>query len=307
MSTVYVRFPLGGDAGPGRPRPPLLERLLARADAQAVVADWRTDAYRCVTGAADAPPALGAAALYAQAGRVAAPWACFATPVHYVAAMTTVRLASDGCLRLSGADARRLAAEFNAEFVAGGQHLLAADDGSLFCCFDSPLDVDTQDPTLVEGGEIGSALPAGPDGARLRGLMSEIEMWLHEHALNAPRAARAELPISGLWLWGGGRTLTGLAPLPAWVAGRDPLFSAWSAPVAAPPGEGSGIVVLAADPGGEAWSDAEALWLTPVLGALSAGRIARLELSAGARRYSLSARWRWRWWRRLRPWWESFA
>ena len=315
MSIVYVRFPPEGQGGDGhegdrwqgRQRAPLLERLLARADGQAVVTDWRVDASRCVTGAADAPPAPGAAALYAQAGRVAAPWVCMATPVSYVAAMTTVRLPPDGCLRLSGVDARRLAADFNRVFVAGGQRLFAADDGSLCCSFDARLTVETRDPVTVQGGEIGSSLPAGPDGARLRGLMSEIEMWLYEHALNAQRTARGELPISALWLWGGGETLAELAPLPAWLAGRDPLFSAWSTRRVSAPEPGSGIVLLETAPGGEGWAAAEALWLAPALDALAEGRIASLELSAGARRYSLGARWRWRWWRRSRPWWESLA
>lgn len=315
MSIVYVRFPLGGQHGDGHAgasweggrRAPLLERLLAHAYRQTAVTDWREDAYRCVTGATDRPPAPAAAALYAHAGRVAAPWVAVATPVSYVAAMTTVRLAPRGCLRLSGADARELAADFNKVFLAGGQRLFAADDGSLFCSFDAPLAVDTQDPVKLLGGEIGSSLPVGPDGARLRGLMSEIEMWLYEHALNAQRTARAELPISALWLWGGGTTLAELVPLPAWVAGRDPLFSAWSTQSVAQPGEGSGIVVLEAAPGEAAWSDAEALWLAPALDALAEGRIGSLELSAGAARYSLSARWPWRWWRGSRPWWESFV
>jgi hypothetical protein len=137
--------------------------------------------------------------------------------------------------------------------------------------------------------------------------MSEIEMWLHEHALNAQRTARGELPISGLWLWGGGSTLAELAPLPIWIGGRDPLFSAWSTRPVLQASTGSGIVVLDAAPGSAAWPDAEALWLLPALRDLALGQIAALELSAGARRYSLSARWRWRWWRRSRPWWESFA
>jgi hypothetical protein len=137
--------------------------------------------------------------------------------------------------------------------------------------------------------------------------MSEIEMWLHEHALNTQRSARGELRISGLWLWAGGAPLREPLPLPVWVGGRDPLLSAWSTRAVERLDGGSGIVVLQAAPGSEAWSDVEARWLEPALGELAAGRLAGLELSAGARRYRLSARWRHRWWRRSRPWWESFA
>jgi hypothetical protein len=36
--------------------------------------------------------------------------------------------------------------------------------------------------------------------------MSEIEMWLHTLPLNAQRERRGAVPISTLWLWGGGHS-----------------------------------------------------------------------------------------------------
>src|SRR4030095_13543732 len=60
------------------------------------------------------------------------------------------------------------------------------------------------DPARILGASISEALPAAADSPALRRLGAEIEMWLHDHAVNRERAGRGQLPISALWLWGGG-------------------------------------------------------------------------------------------------------
>jgi hypothetical protein len=315
VSTVYIRFALPvPDLEPGSPlsRAPWLERLLARADAGAAGSDWRAEAFRVLSS--EAPPAIGPTGLIAtrEPGAPRGPGAegsaCLfaATPVHYEAAMTHVRLPPGGVLALTPAVATELALEFNRVFAEGGQTLFAGRDGSLYCGLAQTIDVPTADPERVAGRDIGEWLPTGPRGARLRGLMSEIEMWLFEHALNRRRADAREPSISGLWLWGGGAPLSALPRVQGWVAGRDALFSAW-ADEAADASAGAGVAVLDAVPGTAAWGPAERRWIAPALDGLRAGRHTRVILSAGERHYSLSARSRWRWWRRPRPWWEYFA
>jgi hypothetical protein len=90
------------------------------------------------------------------------------------------------------------------------------------------------------------------------------------------------------------------------MLGADPFFAAWPALAAAGLTGNAGVIVVADLPGSAAWQEAQVAWLLPALASLRSGRIARLELCAGQRRYSLSARWRWRFWRRPRPWWEFF-
>ena len=67
------------------------------------------------------------------------------------------------------------------------------------------------------------------------------------------------------------------------------------------------VIMLADYPGSDAWRDAESCWIVPALDQLRTRRIESLDMSAGARRYRVSARWRWRLWRRTRPWWEFFT
>ena len=229
MSTHYFRFTHRG-AG-DRQRARLLEGLLARADAPAVVTDWRADAYRIIAPKARAMPGLGAAALCAELGSVDAASVFIATPVHYIAEMSNVRLASDGILSLSRPEADTLAADFNRVWHDTGIRLIATRMGTshLFCVADRALHAETRDPEDVLDRHIAEYLPAGADAPRLRQLMSEIEMWLFEHAVNRTRIANAAPPISGLWLWGGGPALASLPPVEGWTAGTDVFFNAFGA------------------------------------------------------------------------------
>ena len=332
MSTHYFRFTHRG-AG-DRQRAWLLERLLARADAPFVVTDWRADAYRIIAPKAHTMPGLGAAALCAELGSVDAASVFIATPVHYLAEMSNVRLAAEGILSLSPTEAQALAADFNRVWHDAGIRLIAGRPPAaagmgpthLFCVSDRALHAETRDPEDVLDRHIAEYLPAGADAPRLRQLMSEIEMWLFEHAVNRTRVLRAAPPISGFWLWGGGPALASLPPLEGWTAGTDVFFNAFDAPPTASSeahtagvvrtnvglsagsraAPASGVVVIDAEPGSQAWRDAESRWLERSLGDLNSGRISRLDLSAGGRCFSVKGRWNRRPWRRRKPWWEVF-
>ena len=305
MSSHYYRFARRGAAEPQRAAS--LERLLARAEECVTVANWREEAFRVIAPGVDSMPAVAAAALYAERGTVAAESIFLATPVHYVADMSTVRLPANGILSLRGDEARVLEADFNRLWNDAGVRLLAGRHAELFCIFDRPLDAATADPEEVCGGRIENHLPTGTAASRLRGLMSEIEMWLFDHAVNRARAAEAARPLTGLWLWGGGPAVTSLPPVQGWAAGNDPLFRAFAAPqnsLGAPPQPTApGVIVLAGEPG---TNDLESRWLVRSLDDLRAGRITQITLSAGKRCFRVNGRWSWRLVRR-RPWWESFA
>jgi len=95
VSSQYFRF-VARAAEPRRSA--LLEQLLARADTWRPVSDWRAEAFQVIAPQAAVMPAIASAALCADAAAAAhadaaeAAWVCLATPVHYLAEMTTVRL-----------------------------------------------------------------------------------------------------------------------------------------------------------------------------------------------------------------------
>ena len=180
MSSQYFRFVARDSL---RRRVPLLEQLLARADDWVPVADWRADAFRVIAPQVACMPAVAAAALYADraavdTGAASAAWVCVATPVHYEAEMTSVRMPADGMLSLTAAGALTLAADFNRVWKGSGIRMTAGRSAQLFCIFDRALKVVTRDPEAVLDRHIEEFLPAGEDAARLRQLISETEMWL---------------------------------------------------------------------------------------------------------------------------------
>ncbi len=319
MSSQYLRFSARGALA--RSRSPLLERLIARADESTAVIDWRADAFRVIADDTQDLPAVGAAALFAASGAVAGAWVFLATPVHYVAEMTNVRLAADGILALRQTEAENLALDFNRVWHDAGARLIAGPSAQLFCVLDRPLPATTQDPEDMLDRHIEKYLPSGADAPRLRHLMSEIELWLFDHPVNRARIAAALLPVTGLWLWGGGPALVSMPRVQGFGAGADPLFKLF-APGISEPGAGAGadadagaasragansaVIVVAETPGTPGWDDVESRWLTPALEQLKQRRLARLDLSAGHRCYRISARWSRRFWRRTRPWWEAF-
>jgi hypothetical protein len=346
VSIHYFRFTLCDTVDRKRSR--LLEALLARADGSREAKHWRDDAFRILAPQASSVPGVGAAALCGQRGgavvahaqgasvhgTAAAGGTVFmATPVHYVAEMSNVRLPADGLLALERPEAEKLFTDFNRVWGDAGVRLEVGRRADLFCVMDQSLAATTRDPVDALGRHIESYLPTGEGAPRLRQLMSEIEMWLFDHAVNQNRSARAEPVVNGLWLWGGGAPLASLPRIEGWTAGDDPLFAAWAGGATAGAGESagdgagdgaggntgagtasrgavqasSGVAVIAAQPGTAEWQDMELNWLQPSLRALRSGRIERLDLSAGQRCFSVGSTWRSRFWRRQRPWWESFT
>ncbi|UHQ18976.1 phosphoglycerate mutase [Lysobacter sp. KIS68-7] len=59
-------------------------------------------------------------------------------------------------------------------------------------------------PSEALGGDLFEHLPDGPEGRRWRALLSEAQVLLHQHPMNAERMAAGKPPVNSLWFWGGG-------------------------------------------------------------------------------------------------------
>ena len=152
----------------------------------------------------------------AGAGRADAAATWMATPLHLAAGLTTLHFDARGILRLSAAELEELALDFARVFhdvslvpLASGEFLLLQSV--------TPA-ATTTEPARIVGGNVADALPQGAGAPTLRRLGAEIEMWLYEHPVNVARVSRGELPVSTLWMWGGGarqthRTISGELPI----------------------------------------------------------------------------------------------
>ena len=116
-----------------------------------------------------------------------------------------------------------IAASFNAHLGGDGLALEAVAPTLGLLALPRAVEAQTHDPAPLAGREAGAWLPSGADGGWLRRLMTEAQMLLHDHPVNAAREARGEAPVNGLWLWGSGGDAPPALPgsLPA-LASADP-------------------------------------------------------------------------------------
>lgn len=60
-------------------------------------------------------------------------------------------------------------------------------------------------PAEALGADLFDQLPQGSEGRRWRALLSEAQVVLHNHPLNAERMAAGLAPVNSVWFWGAGR------------------------------------------------------------------------------------------------------
>lgn len=214
---------------------------------------------------------------------------------------------------LTDAQAAALCAAFNHHFGADGFTLEAPTPGRWYLLPPRPPALQTTELPIVLGRNVDLFLPRGPEAAAWRSLLNEVQMLFHAAPANAEREAAGQVPVSGIWLSGGGALPTTLpaAPAPRWQGDADALsrgLQQWRGQQQTGAAAAEGIVVelfldalqaiAAADP------DA---WLTS-LQSLEA-RLAQRQREPGTwvlhRCDGQCHHWqrgdRWRWWRRPRP------
>ncbi|MGY3264815.1 phosphoglycerate mutase [Lysobacter sp. HA35] len=60
-------------------------------------------------------------------------------------------------------------------------------------------------PDDALGSDLFDQMPQGAEGKRWRALMSEAQVLLHHHPVNADRLNRGLAPVNSIWFWGAGR------------------------------------------------------------------------------------------------------
>lgn len=160
-------------------------------------------------------------------------------------------------------------------------------------------------PDEALGADLFEHLPEGPEGRRWRALLSEAQVVLHNHPVNAQRAAAGKQPVNSLWFWGASvlpdhvttactavfsdddamqafATMAGAAAMPLplrWgMAGGDRVFDLRHV---------RDLALLQSD------------WIEPLLRDLATGEIATASLVfADGTRFAVRGSQRWRFWRR---------
>ncbi len=233
-------------------------------------------------------------------------WA-LATPINLVAGLSAVHVPFGAVLLLQAEEQQLLARDLAASPMGRDIALDFVSPSLALVALPRSLAATTHDPIALAGADPGEFLPSGQDGAELKRLMTELQMWLHDHPLNKQRGQRGWPAVNTLWLWGLSQEAMGDAPLELPILlGRDPAMRAlwqrqggqvgevprglepWLASAA-----GSSIAVLeiaALDPDPAlAWSMFEEHWLAPLTQGRWRRHVDELEVYCGGQSWTFRA------------------
>jgi len=160
-------------------------------------------------------------------------------------------------------------------------------------------------PDEALGADLFEHLPDGPEGRRWRALLSEAQVVLHNHPVNAERAAAGKAPVNSLWFWGASLLPDHVRTPYTAILTDDDAVRAMAAI--------AGVAALPLPPrwgtaGGNRLFDLrhvrdlallEREWLAPMLRVLRTGEIGGMAVDfADGSRFVFRAGQRWRFWRR---------
>lgn len=219
-----------------------LRSWLARSDLSR--ADQNCEQLARITRAAGLPyshEGLGALRLWGQTGERPSGWIAALDPVYLEPRLDTLWLHALGSDDLAKPDLDGLVRHLQhalgeperLDFIRLGNYAYLRTTVTLQTASVSSALVNQQNP--------GDYLPQGAATGPYRNLLSEIEMALHEHAINQRRVEEGHRPVNSLWIWGGGLApAIASRPQPTLFA-DDPLalgyWASASAPAIAWPGD----------------------------------------------------------------------
>ncbi|WP_137719150.1 hypothetical protein [Methylobacillus flagellatus] len=149
---------------------------------------------------AGALSALGDGLLQDQAARQAS-WMC-ADPVYLQLQRDSFALAES--LRLPAEQSIPMLSELNTHFTEQGLQFHAGRSGAWYLRTQQTPELSASLLAQALGRNVAAFAFSGPDAQRWRGLVNEMQMLLHEHALNQAREARGQWPVNSVWLSGPG-------------------------------------------------------------------------------------------------------
>lgn len=289
----------------GAALPPLLARALARADLLPAAPAGSSQLGRHFPGLPADSGSWPVAALTRQrdAGDAGTAQWVRADPAHIAADMQGVRMLAHGpAMGLTAEQAQELVVALQPSFAEHGIELSAPEPARWYLRVPDALalpalvDVDT-----VLGDDLFDHLPAGEVGRLWRSLLSDTQVLLHQHPLNAQRSAQGQAVVNSLWFWGGGRHPQQVQSPFGQVRSPDPLLQAIAAHAPAQ-AEGEQLVDLRHLRQPQALIEQA---LLPLLAALGRGELSTLLLDfEHGPVYRLRRGQRWRIWRGAQAGWQ---
>ncbi|MGI9249201.1 MAG: hypothetical protein ACR2QI_09320 [Woeseiaceae bacterium] len=148
---------------------------------------------------------LGALRMWGQTGDRPNVWIAAADPIYLEPRLDHLCLHASRRIGVPPADLRALIDHLQA--TLGDEHRFGFTrlGSSGYLRADEPISTAGVPAYVIDQQVPSEYLPHGDGAASYRNLISEIEMALHDHAVNQRRIADGQQPVNSLWLWGGGR------------------------------------------------------------------------------------------------------
>ena len=313
-----------GDEAYREPDLPALRTLLARASASHGAAqdleEWLCRAF-AVDKQQDWP--LAALALVADGGSPGNDYWLRADPVHLRVDRSQLVLADSRAFGITQDEANQLTRALNSHFSDAGLVFQARHPERWYLRLEKPPQLQTRALAEVADKYIDEVRPTGADGIYWHGVCNEIQMVLHEQAVNEAREASGNLPVNSVWLWGGGR-LPKIMDKPfahVWAneclakglalasgAGLSTLPQNAQAWLAQPHASGVHLVILDSLRSAAQYRDRdrwlknikelEDCWFAPLLSALQRAELEELIISSGPWSFAAARTDLWKLWRR---------
>ncbi len=306
---------------------PALRTLLARATAAQSSAqdmeEWLCRAF-AVDKQQDWP--VAALTLAADGGSPGNEYWLRADPVHLRVDSNQLLLADSRAFGITRDEANQLTQALNSHFSNAGLVFQAMHPERWYLCLQKTPQLLTRALADVAGNNIDEFLPVGADSIYWHGVCNEIQMVLHNHAVNEAREALGNPPVNSVWLWGGGRRpkIAGKLFVHVWTddclakglaltsgTGLSSLPQNAQAWLAQSPVPGVHLVVLDSLLGAAQYRDMdrwlenieklETRWFAPLLIALRNGELEEIIISSNSWSFAISRGDLWKLWRRSQP------
>lgn len=184
---------------------PSLVRWLYRGDlGQSEMPIDPIDALAGLVGARVPKEGRASLRFYGQTGDTPAVWMAGADPVYLEPRLDHLFLHAFAPGELSAAEFRAFFNHLQSTLAADGDFAFARVGAYGYLRSDTPVETADLSPAAVDQRIPNDWMPAGASAAVYRRRLSEIEMALHDHPVNATRVAAGLWPVNSLWLWGGG-------------------------------------------------------------------------------------------------------
>jgi hypothetical protein len=159
-----------------------------------------------------------------QRANAAAGYCLRADPVHFSVNRDRMVLLDAGQLDVTADEADALRLSLQALIADDELTLTTAHPERWYIFSNSPISLQTYPVNSVRGQNVANFWFDGAHRAIWQNRLSEMQMLLHAHPVNAAREDAGTMPINGIWIWGAGTTPKDLPKAYNHIVADDPLL-----------------------------------------------------------------------------------